>query len=181
MLPYRQHIVVISSHIITFIVIISNLRVLPDKYCYTHTHTFFQKKKLRLREVKWLAQGHTAHRWENSDSNSTARFPPRSPSKPWVNSVQPNELAALPRGRKFLQIILSIVQTQVTQRLPAHLKAESLPVDFLWAEQADQKHSTYRRDEDKHSKGTHSGQGQGASSCQQKEVPGRKRQPVRLT
>lgn len=96
-------------------------------------------------------------------------------SKPQVSSAQPNEQGALPCGRNLLQIILSVVQTQMTQGLPAHLKEENTPVDFLRAKRGDQNHSAESRDEDKQSKCTHGSQGQGTSSSQEIEVPERKR------
>lgn len=34
----------------------------------------FQKRKLRLREVKWLAQGHTADKQQNEDLRSGLPF-----------------------------------------------------------------------------------------------------------
>ena len=111
--------------------------------------------------------------WKNSDSNSIPSSH-HGTNKAWDDSVQLNGWTALPCGRRFLQVILSVVQTQVTQRLPAHLKGERAPVDVLWAEGADQNPSAQSGDEDKHSKGTHGSPGQDASSSQEEEVPERK-------
>lgn len=102
-------------------------------------------------------------------------------NKPLPGSVQPNGWTALPRGSRFLQVILSVVQTQVTQRLPAHLKGESAPVDVPRAEGADQDPGAQSGNEDEHGEGTHGSPGQGASSSQEKEVPARKSKPQRLT
>lgn len=94
---------------------------------------------------------------------------------PLVSSVQPNGQTALPCGRRFLQIILGVVQTQVAQGLPAHLKEESPPMDFPRADGGHQDHGAQSRDEDKQGEGTQSSPGQGASSGQEKEVPERER------
>lgn len=70
-----------------------------------------------------------------------------------------------------MQIILGVVQSQMAQRLPAHLKEEGRPVDVPGAERVDQDHSAQSRDEDQHSESTHGGHGQCAPSRQEEEVP----------
>ena len=87
-------------------------------------------------------------------------------------SVPVQEWAALPCRRSFLQIILRIVQTQVAQRLPGHLKEEGRPVDILGAKRVDEDHRAQGGDEDQHSEGTHSSHGQGTASRQEEQVPG---------
>lgn len=109
---------------------------------------------------------------KNLDSKSTPRSSPPAPrcTQTLVGSVGTQERAALPRGRSFLQIILRIVQTQVAQRLPAHLKEESQPVDVLGAQRVDQDHGAQSGDEDQHSEGTHGGYCQGSSYHQEEQV-----------
>ena len=103
-------------------------------------------------------------------------MPRSSPPSVWkqtlVGSVPVQEWAALPCRRSFLQIILHIVQAQVAQRLPGHLKEESRPVDILGAKRVDEDHCAQGGDEDQRSEGTHSSHGQGTASRQEEQVPG---------
>lgn len=48
-----------------------------------------------------------------------------------------------------MQVVFAVVETQVAQGLPAHLKEEGQPMDFLWTEGGDQSHCAESRDEDK--------------------------------
>lgn len=75
-----------------------------------------------------------------------------------------------------MQVIFGVVKAQVAQGLPAHLKEEGQPVDFLWTEGGDQSNGTESRDEEEQSVGTQGSQSQDTASSQEKEVPERKGQ-----
>lgn len=93
-----------------------------------------------------------------------------------ISSAQPLRQGPLPHGWRLTQVVFGVVKTQMAQGLPAHLKEEGQPMDFLWTEEGDQSHSAERRDEDEQRVGTHGSQSQDTSSSQEKEVPERKGQ-----
>lgn len=93
-----------------------------------------------------------------------------------ISSAQPTGQGPLPHRWRLTQVVFGVVKTQVAQGLPAHLKEEGQPMDFLWMEGGDQSHSAESREEDEQSIGTHGSQSQDTSSSQEKEIPERKGQ-----
>jgi hypothetical protein len=80
-----------------------------------------------LTEGPYLAEGTLPH-----GGNLTSQSGLTSQRGPYLTEGTLLHRVALPHRGALLQIVLSVVQTQVTQRLPAHLKEESAPVDVLW-------------------------------------------------